>query len=202
MSDKIELRRRELLGGVATIGVAAVGAGATTYAFLSDQSQADVTINVGSLTLSDPAPIEWSEDPSTEGEDTFSDSLTIENTGNLPARQVLLESITVNDQGLAKALEVLDVRYGQDSVSSILSDIEANNNGNGIYDLDDLRQSLATSSIALEDLAGTGTLYEGATATLEIDARYDYSKIPDSKDGAALEATFSIRGKQDDPDDT
>lgn len=200
IGNTMKLTRRQMLGGIAVVGASA-GVGAGTFAYLNDESTADVTINVGNLELSEPAPIEWSEDPTTPQEDTFSDSLTIENTGNLPSRQVLLTEISVNDTTLAKALKILDIRYGQDDPESILEDVESNENGNGIYDLDDLRQSLDNSDIALEDLAGNGVLYAGDSAVLEIDAQFDYSKIEPEKGGNPLDAVLTISGRQEDPDD-
>lgn len=192
MSDT-RLRRRELLTAAAAAGVAAVGAGGATWAFLSDQATSDITLNVGSLAIADPAPIEWSEDPDTDGEDSFSDTVTIENDGNLPARQVLLTNIDVNDPALAKALEITDIRYGVSSATSILSAVQANSNGNGIYDLDDLSQSLP---ITLDEQAGSELLHADDIAELEIDAQFDYSKIPDSKDGKPLDATLTVEGRQ------
>lgn len=185
MSEK-RIRRRELLTGIAAVGVTAAGAGTGTYAYISDESQSDITINVGSLDLNNPAPIEWSENPDSDGEDSFSDSVTIDNAGNLPARRVILSDVSVNDGALAKALEITDVRYGVASSTPILGDIEANNNGNGLYDLDDLRQS---TPIDLSEVAGSEVLHADDDAVLEIDAKFDYAKIPDAKGGAALEAT-------------
>lgn len=193
----MKLTRRKVLSGIAIAGASA-GAGAGTLAFLSDTSESDITINVGSLSLSEPSPITWQEDPSTDGEDSLSERVTIENTGNLPSRRVSITDLQSNDWGLAKALEITDIRYGQDSMSSILSDVQENNNGNGIYDLHDLAKTLNNSEIQLDSLAGPDTLNAGEKAHLEIDAQFDYSKIPDSKAGKPLEVTITIRGRQDD----
>jgi len=55
MSDKIELNRRRVLGGLVTIGAAGAAAGAGTFAFFSDsESSSGNEVTAGTLDLSTP----------------------------------------------------------------------------------------------------------------------------------------------------
>lgn len=191
----MKITRRKLLGSIAIAGASA-GLGAGTFAYLSDQSTADITINVGSLELADPTPIEWSENPETDGQDSMSESVSIENVGNLPSRQVLLNEIEVDEGSteLLKALEITDVRYGVTEATSIKSELPSDSNENGILDLHDLQQE---APIPLAEMAGAEVLHADDTAMLEIDATWDYEKVPENANGATLATSIIVNGKQE-----
>lgn len=202
----MKLTRRRLLGGLAVAGASAAG-GAGTMAYLTDSEATGVTVNVGNLSLDNTAQFEFSEDPSTEGEDTFEQTITLENDGSLPVRQVVLSDVVFSQGGsLADALKILDLRYGRDSdpenTTSILPDVESDENGNGIFDLDDLRIILNNGEILLEEIVADSetpegeVLYHGEKSYLYIEAEWDYSKVPEGQDGAAMVGTITIEGRQ------
>lgn len=194
----MKLTRRKILASIGIAGVSAASAGIGTAAYLSDDSLSNISINVGSLSLSDPATITWSENPDTQGEDVLSERITVENTGNLPARQVVLTEIDWNDKTLAKALEITAIRYGQDELDTIKIDewLGGDQNGNGVFDLHDLKMRLP---VHLDAMTSTSTVYAGEKAHLEIDAKLDYSQIPDDKEGAEFETDLTVRGQQNEP---
>lgn len=204
----MKLTRRNLLGGLALIGASAAG-GAGTFAYLQDNEGTDVTINVGTLSISnDPVEFEFAEDSNTQGEDSFGQTITIVNDGTLPVRQVLLDSITADNTILAESLLITDIRYGRETNpenrTSIIQDVGATylegismvdgTTEDGIY-LQTLIDYLQGSNVRLEELIddseeGDGeVLYVGEEAYLDIVSRWDYSKIPTSGDSSETNST-------------
>lgn len=207
----MKITRRSLLGGIAVAGVSA-GAGAGTFAYLQDSEGTDMTINVGTLSLNSTDSFEFKEDGSIQGEDTFETTITIRNEGTLPVRQIILKSIELDDYPeLAQWLKLEDITYGRDDPTSIKSDLKSNENNNGIFDLDDLKQNLESSDVRLEELIddsedGNGeVLYVDEEAYLTITAKWDYEQIPGTNstegetpdyNGATLTGYITIDGRQ------
>lgn len=202
----MKITRRSLLGGLAIAGVSA-GAGAGTFAYLQDSEGTDMTINVGSLSISnDPVEFQLAEDPNTEGEDYFVQTITIKNDGTLPVRQVLLKSISADDETLANALLITDLKYGRQQDrgdrASILSEILPSDHtvtlpdgsdATGNY-LQELINYLNDNDVRLEDIISDPSedgevLHVGDEAYLDIVARWDYSKIPSQEVGGGENST-------------
>lgn len=208
----MKLTRRTLLGGIAITGASAA-TGAGTFAYLQDDEQTGMTVNVGTLSLDNTEEFSLSEDPETEGEDTFEQEITIVNDGSLPVRQVLLTDVSVSDQTLAAALRILDLRYGRESSredrTEIRSDVESivsgSGNGNGVLDLDDLGRYLDGGAIRLEELVdeddGEGAvLHAGEEAYLDVVAEWDYERIPSEYNGGSLTGNITVEGRQQEPE--
>jgi len=84
--DKIDLSRRKVLGGLATLGVAGAASGAGTFALFSDRkSSSGNTMAAGTIDLkiNDPASFPLSLTNLAPGQTTTESSTTLENTGSL-----------------------------------------------------------------------------------------------------------------------
>lgn len=105
MSDrKIELNRRRVLGGIATVGIAAAAAGAGTFAAFSDtESSTNNQVSAGTLNLTvdggNTAVEAVSINDAVPG-DSGSGTLTLENTGNVDGTlDVSISNIASQENG-------------------------------------------------------------------------------------------------------
>lgn len=106
MSDKtIELNRRRVLGGIATLGIAAAAAGAGTYAAFSDtESSNNNQITAGTLDLTvdggDTPVTVLSVSNAVPGDTGSGSAITLANAGNVDGTlDVSVASVTSNENG-------------------------------------------------------------------------------------------------------
>ncbi|HET7325193.1 MAG TPA: TasA family protein [Halococcus sp.] len=171
--DGTRLTRRRLLGGVATMGVAAAIGGVGTMArFRDEESSTDNSVQAGTFDLKlgdnnqgfgDGVSGSWTFSNAKPG-DEFNGVVYLENTGSVPADHVELrfdyDEIEASGNGadegdtqpnsavgMAKQFEILQMEYPWGA--SILDDL-TDANGNGIIDLDDLTQP--ANAAALDNL--------------------------------------------------
>jgi hypothetical protein len=98
MSDDIELSRRQILGGIATIGAAGAATGAGTISAWSDEvtlgSDADSTVSTGEVELGSSTDLVIENDSKLAPGDTFSGTVAVKYTGTLDANLVVDMSLT------------------------------------------------------------------------------------------------------------
>lgn len=119
MSDKIELNRRRVLGGIATVGAASAAVGAGTFAYFTDSVESqDNTIETGTISLGDVSQSEVTIGPlvpeESTGEQTF--SATYEGTVENPTLDWGIEVANDSDYGEGTMAENLSVDTAQLSV--------------------------------------------------------------------------------------
>jgi hypothetical protein len=196
MTDKAKLTRRKLLAGIATAGVAGVGAGAGTYSYLSDEANTPISFITGSLdVVATPESIDFEEDDG----DSMTGTVTLSNKGTLPAKQVHWAGLGITgNANVAKAMKILKITYrGQDVTTVIRDRLSGSGNGNGIFDLHDIHLFLKKHTLRLEDLVdGDGLQSDDETAELSVTVVVDYSQDSISRDNMKMTATVNVRGKQ------
>lgn len=105
MSEDIELSRRQILGGIATIGAAGAATGAGTISAWSDEvtlgNDADSTVSTGEVELGSSTDLVIENDENLAPGDTFSGTVAVEYTGTLDANLLV-------DMSLAEASEPTD----------------------------------------------------------------------------------------------
>lgn len=96
--DKIELNRRRVLGGLATIGVASAGAGAGTMAYFSDNESVDNnSVSAGTLDLTTGTKSSFKLDLGDKAPgDSGTTTLDITNSGSLSGSNAVLDA-NIND---------------------------------------------------------------------------------------------------------
>ncbi len=117
-SGTVELSRRKVLGGMATIGVAGAGAGAGTWAFFSDEETSEGnTVQAGTLGLGDPEDVVIST-PNADFApgDTTSGSITLSEDGNISGGAMDIDT-SVTDGNFAGVLNVTQLDYGGTDVT-------------------------------------------------------------------------------------
>jgi len=149
MSDKIELNRRRVLGGLVTIGAAGAAVGAGTFALFSDEEQSTGnTIQAGTLDLGSP---------NTSGfgltnlvpTDTVNATITSSYTGSVDA-SVEISDITLSESdGATNSTDISATAFAEyfrvdtadltvgGTTTDILNTL-SDGNGNNRVDLDDL----------------------------------------------------------------
>ena len=201
MSDK-KISRRKTLGLIGLTGAAASGAGAGTYAYLSDEDSIESIFEVGSLVI-DMSPSDGGLEFNSLGEGEESESsISVCNQGSLPIRNVIIDSVDIEgEMEVAKALKVLDVSYAGNVVATG-SDI-GDSNGNGIADLADFQAWVGDgkSLTSLSETNGLGVSEEDSDCeALVVRTKMDYSVLPSSvENNASMSASVNLIGQQHQP---
>jgi len=175
----IELSRRRVLGGIATVGAASAAAGAGTFALFSDtESSTENSIQAGTLDLTVNEADTWTFNLSNAKptDQTGVATLDVVPGGSLTGDHVELSfAVTETEStpaspndtqggdtntdtstgadGMATLFRVDTLTYGSYNLAQDVTD--TNGNGNGILDLDDVVQAGVFDG---RDASGTNTL--------------------------------------------
>ncbi|MCU4801482.1 CalY family protein [Halobacteria archaeon HArc-gm2] len=161
----IELSRRRVLGGIATVGAASAAAGAGTFAYFSDTETSDGnTINAGTLDLGSSTGGTISLSNAVPG-DTTSVTVTSTYSGSVDAEvdvdfSVAEDTITENSEPTSNSTELnatefaeyLEVTEASVDIGStpheedLLSSV-SDTNGNSLTDLADLVSAASFDSV-------------------------------------------------------
>lgn len=117
---RLELSRRKVLGGMATVGVAGAGAGAGTWAYFSDEgSSGNNSLSAGTLELADVDDEAFQVNDAAPG-DTERRTLTIEEAGTLDGEAMDIDAtIDTDSEGdFSDQLNVIEANFGGDDRSS------------------------------------------------------------------------------------
>lgn len=178
-------KRHALILVSLVVAVAGVG-GAGTYAYLSDADHTDISFTSGTLEITNsPDTLEFGPD----SEENHTATIEVQNDGTLPARSLNWTNLDLdgpNATVVAKALEVLEVRWNESDVDAGVTD----RNGNGIVDLHDYADRLNSGDVRL------GSLDSEEDAEFSVTVRFDYSQPGITANGMTLEASTEFRGSQ------
>lgn len=192
--SKTEISRRKLLIGVAGVGAASAVGGAGSYAYLSDQGEAIIEFQSGSIVLKiSPETITFDQDDG----DEMVESIEVQNIGTLSASQLSLDGVPLSGSNELKvASEVTTLEYRGTDILSNVQSVVPDANGNGIIDLHDLHNHFSSNPYALESQVGGDGLSPGGseTATLTIGVTMDYSQI--TQNSQTLSASVSLLAQQ------
>lgn len=183
MSDNdtsIELNRRRVLGGIATIGAASAALGAGTFAYFTDEVESnDNSISAGTLTLELDGSSDWSYtfDDIAPG-DPVEISANLENVGSIDGSHIIVETSTDGgSNNLATQLDIDEVRWNDNSVTvssgtleelaneNIEVDATPANEGGSSFEIDMTFNSNAGNDYKEEsvDVDHTFTLYQDSS---------------------------------------
>jgi predicted ribosomally synthesized peptide with SipW-like signal peptide len=197
MSDRtIELSRRRVLGGIATLGGASAAAGAGTMAYFSDAGTSENEVIAGTLTLDFGGSGTFTFTSSLAPTETTSDQVTLVNGGTISGSLDVDVAVTQSDAGtnptpdmseteVAQNLEITRLEYGgvdvrpQISTSNsppTLQDLRTNEHGDSSGTPNDL--------VDLPD-PGAGTVF---------DVEFRLKNVSDDYqgDGVAVDFTFHL----------
>lgn len=215
MTDQtIELTRRRILGGVATIGAASAAVGAGTFAAFSDtETSSDNTIQAGSLEiqLNDESTWSFGLTNAVPGESTSAATLNIDAAGSITGDHVeIAVDVAENEEthpdgsdsadtldgadGMSTLFEVTQLDYEHDDGTKNLLDesIVDDHNGNNIVDLDDVAQSGVFDGLQVPSSSENALTIE--VSFIDIDDNGDYDgDIEDDNQYQGDELTVSIR---------
>jgi len=185
MSDKIELNRRRVLGGLVTIGAAGAAAGAGTFAYFSDTETSENTINAGTLDLNSTVDAGFNSDPYAPGDDipNVGGPVTIETTydGTLAPAVSISVDIT-GDSGLAGVLDLETARLVRNDGNNWDDDLTSGSPSyTHVSDLDSLNE---------DDTFGT--VSNGDTVGLELEIKWPSEEDAESLQGkqVGIDVTF------------
>lgn len=184
--------RRKLLGSMAIVGAASAGAGAGTYAYITDNETASFSFQAGSILLkTDPSTVNFTAEEGAQDDGSeMSDTIHISNLGTLDVGTLELSSVSLSDEAES------DLRQGARVTTLTFTQPDGEK-----YDLTtDPNQSLA--ELASEANSSGITLGEddpiltpgGGSASLEIGITYDYSEV--TSNGGTLDANFEFSATQ------
>lgn len=206
------ISRRKFLGAVAATGVATGVGGAGTYAYITDNSTAEISFQAGSIVLKiSPKTIDFTSDTVDSGEDNEQDdgdemktTVTVTNAGTLPVGQLQLDGMSLTGpEDLKKAAEIttVEVNYGgstSDETSTwdgIIAGAGWDEDGDGKSDLIDLNAKLNGGEvISLLSSGQTLNPLEDNSLELTLGITYDYSQV--TTNGGTLEADFEWTAEQ------
>ena len=175
------------------VGVGAGGAG--TYAYLTDTGETALSLTTGSIVITnDPGTLSFPTDDGTEKTAT----VTVRNEGTLPARQLSLSSVSIsgaNGTTVAKASKITAVEYNGTDITGDLESTVGDANGNGIFDLDDVRTHLENGEYVLssDDVA----LEPGESVQFTVSVVFDYSQPGMTANEMEMGATVEFTGAQE-----
>ena len=175
------------------VGVGAGGAG--TYAYLTDTGETALSLTTGSIAITnDPGTLSFPTDDGTEKTAT----VTVRNEGTLPARQLSLSSVSIsgaNGTTVAKASKITAVEYNGTDITGDLESTVGDANGNGIFDLDDVRTHLENGEYVLssDDVA----LEPGESVQFTVSVVFDYSQPGMTANEMEMGATVEFTGAQE-----
>lgn len=167
MSDKIELNRRRVLGGIATVGAASAALGAGTFAYFSDtETSTGNSITAGDLdlTLNSGDGFSYSFDNNIAPGDSATVSVNLENTGSVMASHIeVATSLESDPDDLASQILIDEVRWAgntQDLTQGTLADLASNS-----FDLDaaEANDSPAALEIDVRFNPNAGDEYQNAS---------------------------------------
>lgn len=207
-SDGIELTRRKLLGGVATVGAAGATAGVGTMAAWQETVESeDNYVEAGTLDLKisdndesygDSVTETFTLDNAKPGDDV-SNNFSLKNVGSIEADHVELgfsyEEIVGDEtggstmpdsaDGMAKQIEVSDLTYNGENLLEDRDFVDAN--GNGRIDLDDL-----TASENADNLDNLRPPPPAGGGTESLFATFLFADDPDNNDYQGDRVEFTI----------
>lgn len=196
MSDNdktIELNRRRVLGGIATIGAASAALGAGTFAYFSDTAQSqNNSITTGNLALGDINEAPMSVDDLAPGETTPELQITSNYTGDVAPTLDWGISVANDDtSGPSGSLaEVLNV-----SAASLEID-----DGTGYTEVDTYDgQTLDSLQGVIPNVANSGTspsLNDGDTVRLTLQFGLQ-GGVGNAYQGASLDYGVAFKARQD-----
>lgn len=213
MSDN-NISRRKALAAIAGTGTAAALGGAGTFAYITDSNTAKVSFQAGSIVLQiSPKTIDFTSETLAEGEDNGQDdgdemmtTVTIQNTGTLPAKKLWISGVSLGGPEDLKAnaeITTLNILYpGASPVDALDSssapyygDATDADNSNGFLDLDDLRTRIANTAPlpVLKDGQQLQPL-QGNQLQIELGVTYNYENI--TSNGGTLGVDFTFQASQ------
>lgn len=198
MGDRTtRLRRRQFLGGVASLGAVAasgVAIGGTVAAFSDTEGSASTSILSGTLelTFGSPSSLDLTKDL-TPG-DSVASSVELRNVETIPGS--LDVDVSYVDSGggatadaVARELEVTALTYGGTSILGQL----ANTNGNGIVDLMDFATNDQTlGEITQNDVVDLPDPGAGTTFYIELTLQNGTNNL----DGNSIDVQFTFHLNQ------
>jgi hypothetical protein len=122
----------------------------------------------------------------------------VRNEGTLPARQLSLSSVSIsgaNGTTVAKASKITAVEYNGTDITGDLESTVGDANGNGIFDLDDVRTHLENGEYVLssDDVA----LEPGESVQFTVSVVFDYSQPGITANEMEMGATVEFTGAQE-----
>lgn len=206
MDEKKQMSRRKALAAIGTVGVAAAGSGAGTYAYLSDEKSLGTRFETGSLLVSvSPSNGTLENLDLDEGEQSDS-TIKICNEGTLPVRNVLVSGVNFRSKAIddpeviAGALDVVSIQYdGVDVTSALL--------GSSSGTLQDLATNVngTEGGVSLSVPAGSSGLAsddneDGASnsrcKTLVVTTEMNYANLPDGYSDTKITVNLDFRAEQ------
>ncbi|SFR93124.1 SipW-cognate class signal peptide [Halomicrobium zhouii] len=190
----IELSRRRVLGGIATVGAASAAVGAGTYAAFSDTEEStDNTISAGSLTLDTVSGTEFSLGKLYPNESTSEIEITTDYLGSL--------STPLLDWGIQTGNEA--VPNGSGSFADQLNVDKASLSIEGVEVADYGGTDVALSGFtgireAVVDSTSTPTLNEGNTVSLTL--QFSLDDVGNEFQEASIDFGVAFKARQSSAD--
>lgn len=192
MSDNdttIELNRRRVLGGIATIGAASAALGAGTFAAFSDQEESqDNTIQAGSLDLDDISDTEVDINDLLPEESTDPVTISTTYTGTVDAPTLDWGIVTANDEvpdGSGSFSEVLDVT----DATLEIDGTEVND-----YSGDTLANTEGVET-AVVDSSSSTTVTDGDN--IELTLQFELQDVGNDYQEASIDFAVAFNARQD-----
>lgn len=193
MSDNdktIELNRRRVLGGIATIGAASAALGAGTFAVFSEsETSEDNNVNAGELTL---------DVTNGSGSDAFGytfDNIVPGNQATVTADISITADFAVGDITVTTSTDKVDGGQGDVNLANALAIDSATWDGDDIAGpLPDTVEGLASNNVTLT----SGPAESGGT-TLSLTVTFDENQVGNIDDyqGASVDIDHTFTVEQD-----
>lgn len=193
MSNKTAMSRRKLLGGMVAIGAASAGAGAGTYAYISDNGEAAFSFQAGSIILKiSPEMVNFTSSSETAGKqddgDEMIEEIELSNHGTLNANVLQLSSLGLSgEDDLRDGATVTTFEFvAPDNTTFALPTDQS---------LAELQSAISDAPLALDNGQQSPVLEPmGDAGTLRIGITYDYATV--TTNGGVLEADFGFTASQ------
>ncbi|WP_197431339.1 TasA family protein [Halorubrum sp. CBA1125] len=193
MSNNNTMSRRKLLGGVALVGAASAGAGAGTYAYISDDGEAAFSFQAGSIILKiNPETVGFTSSSDTSGDqddgDEMIEEIALSNHGTLDANVLQLSNLGLSGpQDLRAGATVTTFEFTAPDETTF--DLPTDQS------LAELESSVNNSPLSLDNGEMEPVLEPmGDVGTLRIGITYDYEVV--TTNGGMLEVDFGFTASQ------
>jgi predicted ribosomally synthesized peptide with SipW-like signal peptide len=197
MSDKkVELTRRKVLGGLATIGAAGAATGAGTMAYFDDtETSSGNTVQAGTLdlTTAEGSSLDLNDIELAPGQ-SVSASVDLQNDGTVSANHVEVDTSysegdsdgNVDAQSFAEQLEVSTLEYSGSDITTY-----TDTDGNGTLTLHEL------SDQTLDDLQPAPETNSGNSETFNIELTLPGEDTGNAFQGEGVDISFTFTLNQD-----
>lgn len=193
MKNDKTMSRRKLLGGMVALGAASAGAGAGTYAYISDSGEAAFSFQAGSIVLKvSPETVGFTSGGDTAGDqddgDEMIEEVELSNKGTLDVNELTLSSLGLSGPAdLRDGATVTTFEFdAPDGTTFALPTGQS---------LADLQSSVNGAPLPLDDGDMEPVLEPmGDAGTLTIGIEYDYEVV--TTNGGTLQVDFGFTASQ------